>query len=140
MVATEYYTDTDLLRKQRPSECLQDYIAYWMEMCHKGIKMGPSMINNKLVIAGAKNINTLPDASKSAQVNLLKLKKYEGLVSDDEQEHTVHTVNQITSKGLHMTNPDKLLMQQMVMDKSTFHQLMATLNKCPTSNSKYKYM
>ena len=59
------------------------------------MKMDPSTINNKLVIvlfvknlykkeihrrvAGAKNINTLLDVFKSAQMNLIKLKKYEGL-------------------------------------------------------------
>ena len=60
-------------------------------------------------VAGAKNINTLLDAFKSAQMNLLKLKKYEGLVSDDEQGHTSHAVNQITSKGLNMADADRLL-------------------------------
>ena len=34
-------------------------------------------------VAGVKNINILLDAFKSAQINLLKLKKYQGLVSDD---------------------------------------------------------
>ena len=123
----EYHAATDILRKQRPNESLQDYIAYWMEMCHHSMKMDPSMINNKLVIvlflknmynkeihrrvAGAKNINTLLDAFKSAQMNLLKLKKYEGLVSDDEHGHRVHAVNQIMSKGLDITDADKSLTQ-----------------------------
>ena len=70
-------------------------------MCHHSMKMDPSMKSNKLVIelfvknmfvknmyneeihrrvAGAKNINTLLDAFMSAQMNLLKLKKYKGLV------------------------------------------------------------
>ena len=122
MVAMEYHAATDLLRKQRPNESLQHYIAYWTEMCNHSMKMDLSMINNKLVIilfvknmynkeihrrvAGVKNINTLLDAFKSTQMNLLKLKKYEGLVSDDDHEHTVHAVNQITNKGLDMTNPD----------------------------------
>ena len=60
------------------------------------MKMDQSVINNKLVIilfitnmynkeihrrlADAKNINTHLDAFKSAQMNLLKLNKYEGLV------------------------------------------------------------
>ena len=67
-----------LTMKTKPNESLQDYIAYWTEMCHCSMKMDPSMINNKLVIAlfvknmynkeihsrvaGAKNINTLLDA------------------------------------------------------------------------------
>ena len=92
MVATKYNTATDLLRKQRPNESLQDYIANWTEMCHCSMKIDQSMINHKLVIVlfvknmynkeilsgvpGAKSINTLLDAFKSAQMNLLKLKKY----------------------------------------------------------------
>ena len=50
IVAMEYHAATDLLRKQRPSESLQDYIVYWTEMCHCSMKMDLSMINNKLVI------------------------------------------------------------------------------------------
>ena len=50
MVAMKYHASTDLLRKQRPNEFLQDYIAYWMEMCHCSLKMDPSMIINKLDI------------------------------------------------------------------------------------------
>ena len=46
----EYHAGTDILRKQRPNESLQDYIAYWMEMCQHSMKMDPSTINNKLVI------------------------------------------------------------------------------------------
>ena len=127
MVAMEYHSATDLLRKQRPNESLQDYIAYWMEMCHLSMKMDLSMINNKLVIvlfiknmynkeicrrlAGAKNINTLLDAFKSGQMNLLKSKKYKGLVADDDHGHTVHSVHQITNKSLDMTNPDRSLTQ-----------------------------
>ena len=44
-------------------------------------------------------------------MNLLKLKKYKGLVSDEEHGHTVHAINQITSKGLDMSTPDKSLSQ-----------------------------
>ena len=57
------------------------------------------------------NIYTLLDAFKSAQMNLLKLKKYEGLVPDAKHRHTLHAVHQITNKGLDMTNPDKSLIQ-----------------------------
>ena len=45
----------------------------------------------------AKNVNTLLDAFKTAQWNLLKLKRYEGLVSVDDSMHSVHTVNQISN-------------------------------------------
>ena len=47
-------------------------------------------------VAGAKNVNTLLNAFKMAQWNLLKLKKYEGLVSEDDSIHSIHTVNQIS--------------------------------------------
>ena len=120
MVAKDYHAAIDLLRKQRPNESLQDYFTYWTEMCHCSMKMDPSTINNKLVIilfvknmyskeicrtvAGAKNINTLLDAFKSAQMNLLMLKKCESLVCDDEQGHTVHVLDQIMSKGPNMTD------------------------------------
>ena len=73
-------------------------------------------------------------------MNLLKLKKYKGLVSDNEQGHIVHAVNEIMSKDLAMTDVDKSLAQTMVINKNTFHQLTATLNRCPTSNSKCKCM
>ena len=112
LVATNIHAATDLLRKQHPNESLQDYIAYWNEMCHSSMKCDPVNINNKLVIvlfiknlynkdircriAGAKNVNTLLDAFKMAQWNLLKLRKYEGLVSEGNSIHSVHTVNQIS--------------------------------------------
>ena len=34
LVATDVHAATDLLRKQHAGESLQDYIAYWTEMCH----------------------------------------------------------------------------------------------------------
>ena len=34
LVATDVHTTTDLLRRQCADESLQDYIAYWTEMCH----------------------------------------------------------------------------------------------------------
>ena len=161
MVAMEYHAATDLLRKQRPNESLQDYIAYWMAMYHISIKMHPGMINNKIVIVlfvkimynkeihrrvvGAKNMNTLLDAFKSAQMNLLKLKKYEGLVSDDEHGHTVHAVNQTMSKGLDITEADRSLVetggyskqvsnQQQQMQKygNPYQQLLPHFDPCYT--------
>ena len=80
------YNTADILRRQRPNGSLQEFITHWTEMCHCSIKMDPHTINNKLVIilfvktynkeihrrvAGAKNIKTLLDALKSAQMNLL---------------------------------------------------------------------
>ena len=96
-------------------------------MCQCSMKMDPSTITNKLVIvlfvinmynkeihgrvAGAKSINTLLNAFKSPQVNLLKSKKYEGLVAGDDNGHTVHVVSLIKNKGLDIENPDRLSMQ-----------------------------
>ena len=54
--------------------------------------------------------------------------------------HTVHTVNQITSKGLDMTNPDKSLTQTDGYGQKYIPSTNATLNKCPISNSKHKCM
>ena len=34
LVATDMHVVTNLLRKQHANELLQDYIAYWTEMCH----------------------------------------------------------------------------------------------------------
>ena len=34
LVATDMHAAPDLLRKQHADELLQDYIAYWTEMCH----------------------------------------------------------------------------------------------------------
>ena len=47
-------------------------------------------------VTGAKNVNTLLDAFKTAQWNLLRLKKYKGLVSEDDSIHVINTVNQIS--------------------------------------------
>ena len=44
------YVATDLLRKQCADKLLQDYIAYWNEMCHHSMKCDPTTIDNKLVI------------------------------------------------------------------------------------------
>ena len=71
----------------------------------EAIKCDPTTIDIKLVIvlflknlynkdiswrvAGDKTINTLLDAFKTAQWNLFKLKKYEGLVSKDNSIHTI---------------------------------------------------
>ena len=50
----------------------------------------------RLRVTDVKNVNTLLDAFKKAQWNLLKLKKYESLVSEDNSIHSFHTVNQIS--------------------------------------------
>ena len=111
-VATDVHVATDLLRKQHADESLHDYIVYWTGMCHSGMKCDPANIDNKLVIvlfiknfynkdircrvAGAKNVNTILDAFKMAHWKLLKLKKYKGLVSEDDSIHSIHTVSQVS--------------------------------------------
>ena len=35
----DYHTATDLLRKQRSNESLQDYNSYWTEICHSSMKI-----------------------------------------------------------------------------------------------------
>ena len=108
-MATDLHATTDLLRKQHADELLQNYIAYWMEMCHRSMKHNPANIDNKLGIvlfimnlynkdiryrvAGAKTVNTSLDAFKTVQWNLLKLKKYEGLLSEDDSIHSKYTLN-----------------------------------------------
>ena len=42
-VATDVHEATDLLRKQHSAELLQDYIAFWAEMCHKSMKHDPKI-------------------------------------------------------------------------------------------------
>ena len=112
-VVTDVHAATDLLRKQCADELLQDYIAYWTEMCHRSMKHDHANIDDKLVIilftknlynkdirhrvVGAKNVNMLLDAFKMAQWNLLKLKKYEGLLSEDDSIDAIHIVNQISN-------------------------------------------
>ena len=112
LVVKDVHVATDLLRKQCVNELLQDYIAYWTEMCHWSMKCNPMTIDNKLIfvlfmknlyskdmrqrVTGAKNFNTLLDAFKMAQWNLLKLKKYGGLVLEDDSIHSIHTVNKIS--------------------------------------------
>ena len=89
-------------------------------------------------VAGAKNINTLLDAFKSVQMNLLKLKKYEVLVSDDEHGHTVHTVDQIMSRDLDMTDADRSMVQTDGNRQKYSHKLIVILNRYPMSNNKCK--
>ena len=97
-------------------------------------------------VAGAKNINTLLVAFKSTLMNLLKLKKYEGLVSDDEHRHTVHTVNQITSKGLDMikdkslTQTDSYRQKYVPSTNSYSKQVSSELQQTQMSGNPYQQL
>ena len=114
----------NLLRKQHAKKSLQDYIAYWTDMCHQSMKHNPTTIDNKLVIilfiknlynkdirkrvAGTTNVNTLLDTFKTVQWNLLKLKKYEGLVSEDDSIHSVQmSIKFATYLNLVGTSPNQ---------------------------------
>ena len=104
LVAIDVHAATDLLRKQCANKLLQDYIAYGTRICHWSLKWDPMTIDNKLMITIFiknlyNNVNTLLDAIKMAQWNLLKLKKYKGLVSEDGSIHSIHTINQISDKS-----------------------------------------
>ena len=46
-VATDVHVATNLLGKQCADELLQDYIAYWTEICHRSMKCDPANIDNK---------------------------------------------------------------------------------------------
>ena len=88
LVATDVHAATDLLRKQHAHELLEEYIAYWTELCHWSMKCDLMTIDSKLMIilcienfyhkdirqrvAGAKNVNTLLDPFKTAQWKLHK--------------------------------------------------------------------
>ena len=49
-------------------------------------------------VAGAKDINTLLGAFMSAQVNLLMLKMYKGLVADDNNRHMLILLVRLQTK------------------------------------------
>ena len=49
-VARDVNVATNLLRKQCADKSLQDYIAYWTEICHRSLKLDPASIDNKIVI------------------------------------------------------------------------------------------
>ena len=50
MVAMDYHTAMTYGENKDPMSHLQDYIAYWTEMCQLSMKRDPSTTNNKLVI------------------------------------------------------------------------------------------
>ena len=50
LVSTDMHAATDLLRKQHADESLQDYIAYWTEVCHQSMKCDPTTIDDMLMI------------------------------------------------------------------------------------------
>ena len=101
--------------KQKKDEPLVDYILRFAEHSYKTNGVDAVEEENKAIItffiknlfnrrrvARAKNIRTLADAFKSAQHNLLKLKLYEGLNYDSNEEDDmvegVETVNVVQNR------------------------------------------
>ena len=101
-ILMEVHTISDLHREQRPDETLQAYIHNFTDLTEKAMGAHPHNITNRVIIflfiknlyncdiqkciAGPKTINTLADAFKLADQSLLKLKKYEGLLHNEEYE------------------------------------------------------
>ena len=105
-------------RKQLKNEPLVDYILRFAEHSYKTNGVDAVEEENKAIItffiknlfnrdirrrvAGVKNIRTLADAFKSAQHNLLKLKRYEGLNYDsndeDDMAEEAETVNMVQNR------------------------------------------
>ena len=102
LVPTAEHASAMLCRKQKKDEPLVDYILRFAEHSYETNGVDAVEEENKAIItffiknlfnrdirrrvAGAKNIRTLADAFKSAQHNLLKLKRYEGLNYDSNDE------------------------------------------------------
>ena len=109
-LTTEVHTASDLPQKQRPDETLQDVIQNFTDLTEKAMRIDLANITNHVIIflfiknlynkdirlqvAGAKTISTLVDAFTLAHHSLLKLKKYEGFVYQNED--TIAEINRIT--------------------------------------------
>ena len=118
LVPTVEHASAMLCRKQKKDEPLVDYILRFAEHSYKTNGVDAVEEENKAIItffiknlfnrdirrrvAEAKNIRTLADAFKSAQHNLLKLKRYEGLNYDsndeDDMVEGVETVNIVQNR------------------------------------------
>ena len=118
LVPTVEHASAMLCRKQKKDEPLVNYILRFSEHSYKTNGVDAVEEENKAIImffiknlfnrgirrrvAGAKNIRTLADAFKSAQHNLLKLKWYEGLNYDsndeDDMVEGVETVNVVQNR------------------------------------------
>ena len=49
-IATEVHAASDLHRKQRPDETLQEYILNFMDLTEKGMEIDPAKITNHVII------------------------------------------------------------------------------------------
>ena len=102
LVPTAEHASAMFCHKEKKDEPLVDYILRFAEHSYKTNGVDAVEEENKAIImffiknlfnrdirrrvAGAKNIRTLADAFKSTQHNLLKLKRYEGLNYDSNDE------------------------------------------------------
>ena len=127
LVPTVEHASAMLCHKQKKGEPLVDYILRFAEHSYKTNGVDAIEEENKAIItffiknlfnrdirrrvARAKNIRTLADAFKSAQHNLLKLKRYEGLNYDSNDEddmaegaEIVNVVQNRVSKDIESAN------------------------------------
>ena len=130
LVPTAEHASAMLCRKQKKDESLVDYILRFAEHSYKTNGVDAAEEENKAIItffiknlfyrdirrkiAGAKNIRTLADAFKSTQHNLLKLKRYEGLNYDSNEENPeegTEEINVIQSRA-----PIGVEMAQQIVD------------------------
>ena len=100
-IAIEVHTASAQPSKLWPDETLQEFIQNFTDLREKALQTDPANITNRVIIflfvrnlynkdiwrrvAGAKTLNTLADAFRLAHHSLLKLKKYEGLVYNEDQ-------------------------------------------------------
>ena len=107
-VAAQVHATSDLHHKQQPDETLQEVIQNLTDLVEEALGTDPDNITNRVIIfqfvknlynkdiqrrvAGAKTLNTLADAFKLAHYSLLKLKRYEGLVYNEDQ--TIAEINE----------------------------------------------
>ena len=108
-ILTEVHATNDLHREHQHNETLQEYIQNFIDLTENAMDAHPFNITNRVIIflfskhhythdiqkyiADAKPINTLADTGKLAHQSLLKLKKYEGLLYNEE-----HGVSNILQK------------------------------------------
>ena len=95
-IATEVHTASDLHRNQWSDKTFQEYIQNFTYLTEKAMAVDATHIKNRVIIflfiknlfnhyiqkqiAEAKIINAQADVFKLAHQNLLKLKKYKGLL------------------------------------------------------------
>ena len=98
---TEVHAASDPHGNHQTDKTLKEYTQKFTDLTEKALGVDPANIMNSVInflliknlcnkdikrrVAGVKCINTLADAFILAHHSLLKLKKYEGLVHNEEQ-------------------------------------------------------